>query len=502
MKQILLVLTGVACWHFSIAQSLKKYQPTVQSCDCNFKVDSSFQLTAPSLFRSRLTFENNIDSSFTTQCGYLIVPENRKKPASKMIRLPFIVLKTKSAHKKSDPVLFTSGGPGNSSLSWINGIQKSSIIADRDCIAFEQRGTRFAIPYLRIFELDSTMKVAYRKNLPKDSMWIEGVKRYKKKLEQKGIDLAGYNSDETVADIMDLLTVLTIDSVNLMGGSYSGGLMMAVLQKDPNRVRSLLLDSPLPMFSPIEEDEPVNFNEALRKLSEHAEKDSADKSRYGNLYGRFQHYFNSILHKDFALTFIDTIAGQPLTIHYTKNELLDLIDVNMQNAGLKDVPFMITEIINGNHEKYILPRLKRIIYGYPSPDGMRMSVHCADQANYQSEQIIQQVYKLYPYMEGYRINDVWKAVCDCIKVPPVSPVSKQPFHSPKPALIGDGEMDPACRPLYMLQIKHYMPNAQSFLFLNRSHGVGGKVWNQMTQQFLDNPFQKIVPDNKDVINYE
>src|SRR5215216_826358 len=104
-------------------------------------------------------------------------------------------------------------------------------------------------------------------------------------------------------------------------------------------------------------------------------------------------------------------------------------------------------------------------------------------------------------MEGYRINDVWKAVCDCIKVPSVSPVSKQPFHSPKPALIGDGEMDPACRPLYMLQIKHYMPNAQSFLFLNRSHGVGGKVWNQMTQQFLDSPFQKVVSDNKDVINY-
>jgi hypothetical protein len=54
----------------------------------------------------------------------------------------------------------------------------------------------------------------------------------------------------------------------------------------------------------------------------------------------------------------------------------------------------------------------------------------------------------------------------------------------------------------MLQIKHYMPNAQTFLFINRSHGVGGKVWNQMTQQFLDNPFQKIVSDNKDVINYE
>ena len=64
-------------------------------------------------------------------------------------------------------------------------------------------------------------------------MWLDGVKRYKKTLVQKGVDLAGYNSDESVMDIHDLLKVLKIDSINLFGGSYSGGLMMAVLQKDP-----------------------------------------------------------------------------------------------------------------------------------------------------------------------------------------------------------------------------------------------------------------------------
>jgi pimeloyl-ACP methyl ester carboxylesterase len=333
-------------------------------------------------------------------------------------------------------------------------------------------------------------------------MWMEGVKRYQKKLEQEGIDLAGYNSDETVADIMDLLTVLHIDSVNLMGGSYSGGLMLAVLQKDPNRIRSLVLDSPLPMFSPIDEDEPVHFNEALRKLGEHAEKDSADKALYGNLYVRFQDYFNSILHKVFVLPYLDTITGQTLQIHYTKNDLLDIIEANMLNStGLKNVPFLITEIITGNHKKYIRPRILRILNGYPAPDGMRMTVYCADQANYHSEAIIQQVYKLYPYMEGYHINDVWKAVCDCWKVPPISATTKQPFYSPKPVLIGDGEMDPGCSPLYMLQIKHYMPNAQTFLFINRSHGVGGKDWDKMTQQFLDNPYQKIEAVNNGVISY-
>ena len=79
----------------------------------------------------------------------------------------------------------------------------------------------------------------------------------KKKFDCRlGIDLDGYNTDETVSDIQDLLSVLEIDSVNLFGGSYGGGLMLAVLKKQFARIRSLVLDSPLPTFAPINEDEP------------------------------------------------------------------------------------------------------------------------------------------------------------------------------------------------------------------------------------------------------
>jgi pimeloyl-ACP methyl ester carboxylesterase len=61
-------------------------------------------------------------------------------------------------------------------------------------------------------------------------MYIVGAKLYKKKLEERGIDLSGYNTDETVADIHDLLRLLRIDSINLLGVSYSGGLMCLVLK--------------------------------------------------------------------------------------------------------------------------------------------------------------------------------------------------------------------------------------------------------------------------------
>ncbi|HVG40808.1 MAG TPA: hypothetical protein VM888_04275, partial [Chitinophagaceae bacterium] len=67
---------------------------------------------------------------------------------------------------------------------------------------------------------------------------------------------------------------------------------------------------------------------------------------------------------------------------------------------------------------------------------------------------------------------------------------------------GDGEMDPACRPLYMDLIHQYMPNSQRFLFRNRSHGAfGWEDGRALVKMFLDNPYQKIVPVHKDIIAY-
>jgi pimeloyl-ACP methyl ester carboxylesterase len=502
MFRLCLLFALLCFFSLSYSQNKKVYRPAIQPCNCNFKIDSSYLASVPSSLRADSTFRLKNDSNFQTICGYLIAPENRKKASSKMIKLPFIVLKSKSPNKKGDPFLFTTGGPGGSSLSWINGMQRSSIIESRDCIVFEQRGTHFAIPNLRSFELDSALRESYRKNLNKDSMWLEGVKRYKKKLERKGIDLSGYNTDETVEDIIDLLKVLKIDSVNLFGGSYSGGLMLAVLKKEPSKIRSLVLDSPLPNFVPIDEDEPMNFMKAIHILSAHCEKDSSDQQRYGNLAKRFEAYFNSIADKKFYLPYVEKGTNDTLKIEYTKNELLDVLDNALQDASaIKNVPFMIAEIMNGNHAPYIRRKLNDIFNRNIAPNGMRMSVDCADEAGYHREEVVRQLWELYPFLRGFHINDVYKDVCDCWKVPPVSPATKQPFYSNKPILIGDGEMDPACTPLYMSMIKHYMPNSQCFLFTNKSHGVGGSTFNQMTQTFLDHPYNRIVSPSEKVVAY-
>ena len=438
-----------------------------------------------------------IDSSFRTRCAYLVVPENRKNNNGKTIKLPFIIVESKNPTKKKDPLLFTGGGPGGSSLGWARGVPRRSPINDRDCIAFEQRGTHYALPNLWSNELSDAIKESYRKNLNKDSMTVVGVMRYKKALEAKGVDLAGYNTDETVSDIHDLLATLRIDSVNLFGVSYSGGLMSAVLQRDPTRIRSLILDSPLPTFVPIDEDEPANFNESLNALFRRVEKDSTDQTLYGNLKGKFERYFSSIGGKTFSVPYLEKGTIDTLRIQYTRNELLDIL----VNTSMDRIPYVITELIKGHHYSYINRKLDGIFTQGNGPSGMRLSVYCADQTAYHSEKVSQQLYDAYPYLKGYHINDVYKELCDCWKVPPVKPETKQPFYSRKPALLADGELDNACRPLYIDMIHHYMPNSQRLLFLNRGHGVSGDDFNQFIQSFLDKPYQRIVSHKQEIVAY-
>ena len=62
-------------------------------------------------------------------------------------------------------------------------------------------------------------------------------------------------------------------------------------------------------------------------------------------------------------------------------------------------------------------------------------------------------------------------------------------------------MDNACRPLYIDMIHHYMPNSQRFLFVNRSHGVGGMEMDRLMKLFLDDPYEKIASPDKSVIAY-
>lgn len=132
---------------------------------------------------------------------------------------------------------------------------------------------------------------------------------------------------------------------------------------------------------------------------------------------------------------------------------------------------------------------------------MRLSVYCSDKMAYADQNIANQQYKIYPYMSGYKANDVSNEMCKCWNVPAIKSEHKKPFYSNVPMLLGAGFFDPACRPVYNDVLHHYFPQSQRLLFMEKAHGVLLSLkGNPLMADFLNNPLKKLNPTNENIKN--
>ena len=461
---------------------VKSYTPRLETCACAFKADSTHKTT----------------------CAYLIVPENRNNPTGKTIKLPFIVVESNNPNKRHDPVLYTAGGPGASSLGGVRFIQEREFIKNRDYIAFEQRGTWYAQPRLNCPEVSEAIKESYRKGLNRDSLVLEAVKACRKRLEAQGIDLSAYNTIENAADIEDLRETLHIDSLNLLGISYSGGLMLTVVRNFQAHLRSVVLDSPLPGFLNYEEFALSNINQALDHIFDNCERDSSNKALYGNLRQQFRNYFISIAGQAFYFNYKEKDHSDSIRIRYTRNELIDVLTNDLSNnSRLKDLPFLITQLIHDIHQPYIRHYFDDIFAAGDNANGMRYSVYCSEQIAFANQSIIDQENDLFPWLAGYRFNNVTHQICNCWNVKPEPPVVKTPVLSNIPVLLGAGDTDPWCRPIFIDFIHQYLPNSWRLLFTDKTHAplLSTSEGDELIAKFFDDPMQKIMTDDKKVLVY-
>lgn len=461
----------------------QSYSPKIERCACNIK----------------------IEEGVIARCGYLVVPENRKRPDKTLLKIPFIFVRKNGMDSVRNISLYTTGGPGYSTTLGITKITANSgFLKYGGFIAFDQRGTKKAIPSLECPEIDEAIKRSYAENLSKDSLVLLAVKACRKRISAQGIDLSSYSTTESAADINDLRLALKIRSLTLIGLSYSGGLMLTVAKNHPEGIKALVLNSPLPGFVNYEEHGLINMNEALEQVFANVLTDSLKDERYKDLRNRFHEYFTKITGQHFTIKYLPKGKTDSLSIKYGKAELLDAIIGRIDNNRLKSVPFVMNELIKGNHYEYISELLDGVFLGDPTRSlGMRYSVYCSGQIAYSDPQLIAMQDQILPWLSGYPFNNVNAEICDCWKVRNEGKEAKTPVYSTIPALISGGDADPWCRPFYNTLIKRYMPNAQVILIHNRAHGAGfGANGFDYLEEFMADPFKKLKSRSNNVIIQE
>src|SRR5258707_10774861 len=87
-------------------------------------------------------------------CGYLVVPEDRSRPNGRTIRLMVAKFPARSPEKRTDPVVYLAGGPGDIAPLEVNGLIAADFIRDRDILGASQRGTMFSEPALTCAPID------------------------------------------------------------------------------------------------------------------------------------------------------------------------------------------------------------------------------------------------------------------------------------------------------------------------------------------------------------
>ncbi len=473
----LLFLVSILFFQQSYSQS---YKPVIEPALCPIKTD-------PRLI---------------VKYGYLVVPENRKLPEGRKVKIPFFFVRKPNQDARHNVFLYTTGGPGYSTTANIDSVgYNSGLLKFGALILFDQRGTKKAKPCLDCMEVGEAVKRSYREGLNKDSLVLAAVKHCRNRFISQGIDLSAYNTIESAEDINDLRLTLHVDSLNLGGISYSGGLMLTMVCNHPKGIRSIILNSPLPGFAHFEEDGLLNINEALEQVFTNCEADSAGNAAYNNLRERFHRYFTSITGKKFVLNYLEKGTHDSIKITYTKNDLLDVITNRLNSIQVKFVPAVMNDLINGNHAAYIREVIDGSFSGDPAVSlGMRYSVYCTEQIAYADLALIRKQNTVLPWLANYPFNDVNHAVCDCWKVKPEPIISKTQVYSTIPVLLTSGDVDPSCRPFYNQLIKRYMPNAQILIIHNKGHAPGYTVDGiDYAQRFLEHPYKKLISQSKSLV---
>jgi pimeloyl-ACP methyl ester carboxylesterase len=485
IRNSLIVLASIGIFRFPINSSAQT--PTSEEIQQRPRLEPSpCVLTFPK--------EERID------CLTLVVPENRRHPTRATVRLPLMIFRSRSANPAADPVIFTAGGPGASSLGGFSSGGPASgksikLLDRRDFIVFEQRGTQYAQPTLRCPEVEDAQQRAYLQGFSSNvaaQQELVAVNQCHDRLVSEGIDLSAYNTEEIAADLVDLRKALRLSSWNLYGLSYGTWVMLDVMRLDHDAIRSVLLESVEPPDVPYDEMGNANLERALDAVFDGCAVDYECERAYPRVRAQFKLLLDR-LYRHPATMQIKTKDGILHNRPYSGRNVVETIYSALNDISqIPLIPRVISQAAQGN-----LTGLLAMAEDNLSPDnlswGMRYSVWCADGMPLADRNIVSfQTHRAFPEFGGLDSAAFNLSICDVWKVPASDLSEWQPVSSDIPTLIFAGEFDPNTPPAWGRRALRTLKNGFLYEFPGYSHSPSKSACaRQMTVDFFNDPSKAV-----------
>jgi len=214
-------------------------------------------------------------------CGFLSVLEDRTQPNGPRIKLNVVRVKAVSPRPAEDPVIMLAGGPGEGlgdlvPLLFGEDAPLEPLLADRDWIVLDQRGTGRSQPALdcpELTNLSAPEQLTRVSDEDPTSGRVVALRLCRERLAAAGVNLSAYNTVENAADVAALRTALGIKSFNLYAESYGTRLALAIVRDHPDGLRSLILDSTYPLQAGLNPVLATNYSRALNRVFDRCDAD-------------------------------------------------------------------------------------------------------------------------------------------------------------------------------------------------------------------------------------
>jgi pimeloyl-ACP methyl ester carboxylesterase len=386
------------------------------------------------------------------QCGVLVVPESRTNPHGNMIRLHVAVFHSRSANPAPDPVVHLSGGPGSSALGLAGYMFRQGlgeVLANRDLILFDPRGAGYSTPTLTCPErsaitpklLDGSLTSA-----EKERAIVDAFQRCRDRLTSQGIDLSAYTSAAIAADVDDLRRALGYARINLYGVSYGTRVALTMMRDHPQAVRSVALDSTLPLQVNLYTSLAPNAERAFNLLFERCTVDPGCWATYPDLKRVFYDLVDRLNAAPISVAV--SADGASYTVHVDGDRLIDVLFVGMYNpSSIAIMPEMIYDLRQGNTA--ILESYLELYFDASTALGMQMSLICAEELPFSPpEEAYTLAQGVQPQIAAFfpaSVQPLYSA-CESWGAATPDPVENQPVASDIPTLALAGEFDPITPP--------------------------------------------------------
>ena len=436
----------------------------------------------------------------TITCGYVVVPENRRQPTERTVRVSVTLVKSHSLTPDPDPIVYLDGGPGGISKNQLDHLsQYNAWLAKRDLILFDQRGAGWSQPSLDCPDVTALWLAEAQGATFSLAEQLPPRLRCRDRWLAQGIDLTAYNSAEIAADTVDVWQALGYEQINLYGISY-GTIPAQIIMRDTGvsgQIRSVILDGAVPLGVTTMADMPAQVNASMRQLFETCAADILCRTAYPNLASIYYQTIERLKTTPVTLSGTNPLNGQPFSF------LFDVTDFGylIQYGAARTLPATIYDIYDGNYADVIKGQeqfIRDLVTKGPTGNrfvGLRTTIQCNERyAAISAEQrAAMAVYPEAVFMD----NPVDEAICE--QWPAFTPSNQHPATGGIPTLVLTGEYDLRLTASYGQKIVDTLSQGYAIRVPGAGHTVllsGGPCPNLLALAFLDDPTR---PPNEDCL---